>query len=307
MDSRTLRGNLQLLVTAAIWGFGFIAQQFGAQALPPFSFNACRFALGSTSLLPLIVLSGWNDPAMRRARAASRRLSIRGGLLNGGVMFLAAWLQQAGIAETTAGQAAFLTGLYILFVPLLGIFMHHRVPLTTWCAGMLALVGLYLLSVREDLSISRGDAFEMAGAVFWALHILCIDAYVKRTDPLELSFWQFAFCALFSVGTALFLERGGFMRIGDALIPILYCGVVSVGLAYTLQVVAQKDVIPSHTALILSMETVFATLGGAVVLGENLGLRGYTGCALMFSGMILAQWHGLRGGTRPTDVRRRSA
>ena len=218
-------------------------------------------------------------------------------------MFLGAWLQQAGIAETTAGQAAFLTGLYILFVPLLGLFMHHRVPLTTWCAGMLALVGLYLLSVREDLSVSRGDVFEIAGAVFWALHILCIDAYVKRSDPLEFSFWQFAFCALFSVGTALFLEPGGFAHVGDALLPILYCGVVSVGIAYTLQVVAQKDVIPAHAALILSVETVFATLGGAVVLGENLGLRGYVGGVLMLSGMILAQWHGLRGGMRPADVR----
>ena len=130
---------LLFFVTVAIWGFGFIAQQFGSQALPPFSFNACRFALGSASLLPLIVLSGWNEPAMRRARAASRRLSIRGGLLNGGVMFLAAWLQQAGIAETTAGQAAFLTGLYILFVPLLGIFMHHRVPLKRFArSGLLS-------------------------------------------------------------------------------------------------------------------------------------------------------------------------
>ena len=303
MDSRTRRGNLLLLVTAAIWGFGFIAQQLGSRALPPFSFNACRFALGSASLLPLIVIFGWRDSARRRARAASRRLSVQGGLLNGGVMFLGAWLQQAGIAETTAGQAAFLTGLYILFVPLLGLFMHHRVPLTTWCAGILALVGLYLLSVREDLSVSRGDAFEIAGAVFWALHILCIDAYVKRTDPLEFSFWQFAFCALFSVGTALFLEPGGFAHVGDALLPILYCGVVSVGIAYTLQVVAQKDVIPAHAALILSVETVFATLGGAVVLGENLGLRGYAGCVLMFSGMILAQWHGLRRGTHPADVR----
>lgn len=303
MDSRALRGNLLLLVTSAIWGFGFIAQQFGSRALPPFSFNACRFALGSASLLPLIVIFGWHDPARRRARAASRRLSVQGGLLNGGVMFLGAWLQQAGIAETTAGQAAFLTGLYILFVPLLGLFMHHRVPLTTWCAGILALVGLYLLSVREDLSVSRGDVFEIAGAVFWALHILCIDAYVKRTDPLEFSFWQFAFCALFSVGTALSLEPGGFAHVRDALLPILYCGVVSVGIAYTLQVVAQKDVIPAHAALILSVETVFATLGGAVVLGENLGLRGYVGCVLMFSGMILAQWHGLRGGMRPADVR----
>lgn len=303
MDSRALRGNLLLLVTSAIWGFGFIAQQLGSRALPPFSFNACRFALGSASLLPLIVIFGWHDPARRRARAASRRLSVQGGLLNGGVMFLGAWLQQAGIAETTAGQAAFLTGLYILFVPLLGLFMHHRVPLTTWCAGILALVGLYLLSVREDLSVSRGDVFEIAGAVFWALHILCIDAYVKRSDPLEFSFWQFAFCALFSVGTALFLEPGGFAHVGDALLPILYCGVVSVGIAYTLQVVAQKDVIPAHAALILSVETVFATLGGAVVLGENLGLRGYVGCVLMFSGMILAQWHGLRGGMRPADVR----
>ena len=303
MDSRTLRGNLLLLVTAAIWGFGFIAQQFGSRALPPFSFNACRFALGSASLLPLIVWLGWRDPRRRLENAATRGVSIRGGAVSGGAMFLGAWLQQAGIAETTAGQAAFLTGLYILFVPLLGLFMHHRVPLTTWCAGILALVGLYLLSVREDLSVSRGDAFEIAGAVFWALHILCIDAYVKRTDPLEFSFWQFAFCALFSVGTALFLEPGGFAHVGDALLPILYCGVVSVGIAYTLQVVAQKDVIPAHAALILSVETVFATLGGAVVLGENLGLRGYVGCVLMFSGMILAQWHGLRGGTRPADVR----
>ena len=295
MDSRMLRGNVLLLVTAAIWGFGFIAQQFGAQVLPPFTFNSCRFALGSASLLPLIVWLGWRDPRRRLENAATRGVSIRGGAVSGGAMFLGAWLQQAGIAETTAGQAAFLTGLYILFVPLLGLLVRQRVPWTTWCAGIVALVGLYLLSVREDLSISRGDAFELAGAVFWALHILCIDHYVKRTDALELSFWQFFFCAVLSTGAALWLESGSASRAGEALLPILYSGVVSVGLAYTLQVVAQKDALPSHAALILSLETVFAALGGALILGENLGVRGYAGCALMFTGTLLSQLPSLRG------------
>ncbi|HPX68576.1 MAG TPA: DMT family transporter, partial [Bacillota bacterium] len=197
--------------------------------------------------------------------------------------------QQAGLAYTTAGKAAFITGLYIVLVPLLGIFLKQRVGLNTWLGVVLAVSGLYFLSVNEDFTIAFGDLLEIIGAFFWAVHILVIDYFTKKVDALRLSCAQFAMCSALSIIIALIFEDISVSGLSQAAIPILYGGLLSVGVAYTLQVVAQKHAKPSHAAIILSMEAVFAALGGALLLKENMGVRGYLGCALMFAGMLLTQ------------------
>ena len=190
---------------------------------------------------------------------------------------------------TTAGKAAFITGLYIVLVPLLGIFLKQRVGLNTWLGVVLAVSGLFFLSVNEDFTIAFGDLLEIIGAFFWAVHILVIDYFTKKVDALRLSCIQFAMCSALSIITALIFEDISVSGLSQAAIPILYGGLLSVGVAYTLQVVAQKHAKPSHAAIILSMEAVFAALGGALLLKENMGVRGYLGCALMFAGMLLTQ------------------
>jgi drug/metabolite transporter (DMT)-like permease len=172
---------------------------------------------------------------------------------------------------------------------MLGIFLKQRIGINTWFGVVLAVVGLYFLSVNEDFSIAKGDLLEIVGAFFWASHILVIDYFTKKVDALELSFVQFAACSVLSMVTALIFEDIVISGLSQALVPILYGGLFSVGIAYTLQVVAQKHAKPSHAAIILSMETVFAAIGGALLLSENLGGRGYFGCALMFAGMLLTQ------------------
>ena len=294
MDRKILQANLLLLISAAVWGFGFIAQQYGAEAMPPLSYNTCRFALGALSLVPLVLWMN-RSPVHAQDAAKGRRTSIFGGLLTGCVLFAAAWLQQSGLSGTTAGKAAFLTGLYLIIVPIYGLALRQRIPKVTWLAGALFLAGLYLLSVQEDFSISQSDLVVLMGAFFWALQIMMLDHFLKRADALELSLWQFTGCALCSAVGGLLREPGGFVEVGSVLIPILYGGFCSVGLAYTLQCVAQKDALPSHAALIMSTEALFAALGGALFLGENLGARGYGGCALMFCAMLLSQWESFAG------------
>jgi len=174
-------------------------------------------------------------------------------------------------------------------VPLLGIFLKQRTGLNTWIGVVLAALGLYFLSVNEDFTIAFGDLLEIIGAFFWAVHILVIDYFTKKVDALRLSCIQFAMCSALSIIIALIFEDISVSGLSQAAIPILYGGLLSVGVAYTLQVVAQKHAKPSHAAIILSMEAVFAALGGALLLKENMGVRGYLGCALMFAGMLLTQ------------------
>jgi len=277
-----------LMLTAAIWGFAFVAQRVGMQYVGAFTFNGVRFALGSISLIPLIIYFRRKKAAEQTEETASTGALIPG-LIMGSILFIAASLQQIGLVYTTAGKAAFITGLYIVIVPMLGIFLKQRIGMNTWLGVVLAVVGLYFLSVNEDFSIAKGDLLEIIGAFFWASHILVIDYFTKKVDALELSFVQFAACSVLSMVTALIFEDIVISGLGQALVPILYGGLFSVGIAYTLQVVAQKHAKPSHAAIILSMETVFAAVGGAILLHENLGGRGYFGCALMFAGMLLTQ------------------
>ncbi|KUO77038.1 MAG: hypothetical protein APF77_17390 [Clostridia bacterium BRH_c25] len=288
MKNQEMKSNALLMLTAAIWGFAFVAQRVGMQYVGAFTFNGVRFALGSISLIPLLIYFKKRKAAEPAEDTASASALIPG-IIAGTILFLAASLQQIGLAYTTAGKAAFITGLYIVLVPLFGIFLKHRIRMNTWVGVILAVGGLYFLSVNEDFSIAKGDFLEIIGAFFWAAHILTIDYFTKKVDALKLSFVQFAACSVLSMAVALIFEDISVSGLNQALIPILYGGLFSVGIAYTLQVVAQKNAKPSHAAIILSMETVFAAVGGALLLNENLGGRGYFGCALMFAGMLLTQ------------------
>jgi drug/metabolite transporter (DMT)-like permease len=294
MENRILRADAMLLATAAIWGLAFVAQRVGMDHVGPFTFNAIRFALGSLSLIPLVWLEG-RAPA-RPATAGPVR--FWGPALAGTVLFLGASLQQVGLVYTTAGKAGFITGLYVVFVPLLGLLWGQRPDAGTWTGALLAAAGLYLLSVTEAFTIAFGDLLELIGAVFWAGHVLLIGWLSPRLPTMRLSCLQYAGCALLSLAAALARETLALPGILAAAVPILYGGLASVGIAYTLQVMAQKDAPPAHAAILLSLEAVFAALGGWVLLGETLGLRAMAGCALMLTGMLASQAPLFAGGLR---------
>ena len=293
MNKQELKSSLLLLLAAAIWGFAFVAQRVGAKYLGSFTFNGLRFALGSISLIPLIIYFSKN-PNEDSKDDKHWNSAIPAGIIAGCVLFCAASLQQVGIIYTSAGKAGFITGLYIVLVPIFGIALKQRTNLNTWSGAVLAVIGLYLLSVNENFTISKGDLLEIAGAVFWAIHILVIDHFTRKVDALKLSFVQFAACSILSLTAALIFEKITLTGISQALIPVLYGGICSVGIAYTLQVVGQKHAKPSHAAIVLSMESVFASIGGLIILHENLGIRGYIGCALMLSGMLISQFRSIK-------------
>lgn len=277
-----------LMLTAAIWGFAFVAQRVGAQHIGAFTFGGIRFALGSVSMIPLLLYFR-SKASGEKTESADQAAVLKSGVIAGSILFVAAALQQLGLSYTTAGKAAFITGLYIVLVPLLGIFLKQHIRLSTWSGVVLAVIGLYFLSVNEDLSIAKGDLFVIAGAFFWAFHILVIDNFVKKVDPFKFSFVQFVTCSILSLTAAFIFEDVNLEGISKATIPLLYGGILSAGVAYTLQALGQRHAKPSHAAIILSMETVFAAIGGTLLLGENLGARAYLGCALMFAGMLVAQ------------------
>lgn len=288
MQSRTARANLLLLLTALIWGAAFVAQRVGMEHMGPLTFNGVRFLLGSAALLPLI-----RHMDARRAQSGPDLATVlRGGILMGTALFLGAWLQQFGLCYTTAGKAGFITGLYVVFVPLIGIFLHHRYGLGTWGGALLALIGMYLLSVTESLSIDKGDALVLASALFWGVHVLLVGRLTQglaAVDAVKLAAVQFATCGTVSLILALVFETITWSGLQAGLIPILYGGLMSVGVAYTLQVVAQRDARPAPAAIILSLEAVFAALTGWLILGETLSAQALCGCLLMLGGTIWSQ------------------
>lgn len=294
MQQTTLRANFLMLITAAIWGFAFVAQKKGMDYVGPFTFNAARFLLGVLSLLPVVCFF-----AIRKRRkaieSAHSRLPLLPALILGLVLFGGSSFQQVGMVYTTAGKAGFITGLYVLLVPFFGLFFARRVSRQTWGAVIIAFYGLYLLSVKADAeniwSLEWGDLLVLCSAIFWALHVLLIDRFVEKHDPLELSILQFFYCAVFSFFVALFFETIEWQSLLDAAWPIIYAGCFSVGIAYTLQVVAQQEAHPTHAAIILSMEGVFAAIGGWLYLNELMTGRMLLGCALILVAMLLAQLH----------------
>ncbi len=280
--------NLLLLLTAAIWGFAFVAQRVGMDYVGPFTFNGVRFALGAFSLLPLIFFLKEKSQDKNPGRQGVKS-GLGAGILAGTVLFFGASLQQMGLVYTTAGKAAFITCLYIIFVPMIGVFFKQYISMNTWIGSVITIVGLYLLCVKDSFFISYGELLEVVGAFFWTIHILVIDRFSRKVDVLQLSFFQFITCSVLSLATALCIETISIASLKEALVPILYGGIASVGIAYTLQVVGQKNAQPSHAAIILSMETVFAALGGWMILNERLGTKELLGCTIMLVGMLLSQ------------------
>lgn len=284
-----------MLATAIIWGFAFVAQRAGMEFLGPFTFNGIRFALGCLSLLPLLLISA-------EQRTAADHLLPRPGLkttlLGGGalglVLFLGASLQQIGLVYTTAGKAGFITGLYVIIVPILGLFGKQQPNIGTWIGAVLAAVGLYLLSITAGFTIETGDLLVLIGAFFWAAHVLIIAWLSPRINSIKLAFSQYLTCSILSLITASIVEAITVNAILQAFVPLLYGGLGSVGIAYTLQVIAQRDAHPAHAAILLSLESVFAAIGGWLILGEIISPRGLVGCGLMLSGMLLSQLWGIK-------------
>jgi len=274
-----MKANTLLLLAAIIWGFAFVAQRAGMEHVGPFAFNAVRFALGGLVLLPLVLVN----------RPTRMKTVLLGGGLAGGVLFLAASLQQAGVIYTTAGKAGFITGLYVIMVPILGLLWRQRVGRGVWLGAILAVVGLYLLGDIGNLDVALGDWLVLGSAFFWAVHVHAIGWLASRIDAIPLACCQFLTCSALSLAAMLLVEEPTIQGLCDAALPILYAGFLSTGVAYTLQVVAQRDVHPAHAAIILSLEAVFAVAGGWLILGETLSWWGLLGCALMLAGMMLSQ------------------
>ena len=285
MKARKARGNFLLLLTAMIWGSSFVAQSAGADLISPAFFNGTRMLLGSLLLSPLAVYR------MRRyVPASSRRTLLLGGACCGVLMFTGSYMQQTGIAYTTAGKAGFLTAMYVVLVPVLGIFLKKKPRPILWVSVALACVGLYFLCFTDKtFSLAMGDAAMLGGAVMFALHIMVVDHFSPLVDGVCLSFVQFLTAGSLGMVVAFITEQPSFAALSAAAVPILYTGVFTMGVAYTLQIVAQKDTDPTVASLILCMESVFAVVFGWLILHETLSLREGVGSGFMFVAILLAQ------------------
>lgn len=276
---------IMLWVTSAIWGFAFVAQRAGMEFIGPFTFNGIRFLLGSASLIPLIFWMKYKQ----QSPAAKQKNILKGGLLAGLVLFIGASLQQAGMVYTEAGKAGFITGFYVILVPLIGVFIGQYITKLLWAGAFIALAGLYLLTINGPFVLQKGDFLILLSAFFWAAHVQIINKLVDTHAALPLSAFQFAICGILSLLTASIFETISITTINQAIWPLLYGGFMSVGIAYTMQVVAQQHVHPAYASIILSFETVFAVIGGWLLLNEILSLRNILGCLLMLAGIVIVQ------------------
>lgn len=293
-SATTIRTDGQLLLTASIWGFAFVAQRAGMDYVGPFTYNGVRFLLGTLSLLPLLFLfSGKGLPRLSKS-------VLLHGTAAGILLFGGSSLQQTALQFTTAGKAGFITGLYVVLVPIIGHFFGSRSDRGRWVGAFLAVIGLYLLSVTEGFRIAPGDGLVMLCAVFFATHVLYLSYAAPKLPALPLSTVQYAVTAVGSLLVAILFERPDLTSIYAAWLPIVYGGLFSVGIAYSLQVFAQRLAHPAHAAIILSLEGLFAALGGFLLLGEVLSPRSLLGCAVMLAAMLAAQWgHILKGKATP--------
>mgnify|MGYP006095315197 FL=1 len=288
IKNKAIRADIIMLITAAIWGFAFVAQREGMETMGPFLFNGARFFIGVAVLSPLVWYLSKKKKLSNKKEVSTKKL-LFAGTIAGLFLFAACSFQQVGLQYTTAGKSGFITGLYIFFVPLIGLFLGQKTGSGTWVGAMVALIGLYLLSIKDDFSFAEGDLLQLICAVFFAAHVLVIGYLAKRMDPLKLSLIQYIVSAVLSLLIAITIEVITWQMIVDTAIPLLYAGGMSIGVGYTLQVVAQQHAKSSHAAIILGLEGAFAVLGGWLILDEHLSTRGLIGCALMLIGMFLSQ------------------
>ena len=300
MNKYTLRQSMLLLLTAAIWGVAFVAQSVGMDYVGPFTFNAVRSLLGGIVLIPCIVLlkrinAGSKDTAgvaecESGDPAGQRKVLLTGGVACGVLLCIASNLQQFGIMYTSVGKSGFITAMYIVLVPVLGIFLKKKVGIKIWCSVAIAVGGLYLLCMTDSgFSIQKGDLLLLLGAVIFSFHILTIDYFSPKVDGVKMSCIQFFTCGILSMVCMFLFEQPQIGAILQAWMPIVYAGVLSCGVAYTLQIVGQKGMNPTVASLILSMESVISVIAGWLILHQKLSGRELLGCVLMFAAIILVQ------------------
>ena len=319
MKDRKMLGNALLILTAMIWGTAFVFQRTGMESIEPITFNAARMALAAVAVGAVSVVTAQAEKkrlagAGREAagsgeemispgegipgseeeqRKAYHRNTLIGGILCGTFLAAASIFQQMGIVYTTAGKAGFITAMYMLLVPVIGtVFLHKRNSWIVWLAVLIGVAGMYLLCMTEGFRITRGDTLVCICALLFSGHILCCDHFVQLGDPIRISAIQFAACTVISAIAAVILEQPTWDKIVSAAIPILYCGLISGGMGYTLQIIAQKFTDPTIASLLMSLESVFAVIAGALLLGERMSTRELMGCVVMFAAIVLVQIRG---------------
>lgn len=285
------KGSFMLLITSLIWGTAFVAQSEGMNYVEPFTYNALRTLLGGVVLIPVIFIFKWAGKRRGAAqKGCSKKDTVIGGICCGVVLFIASSFQQAGIVYTTAGKAGFVTALYIVIVPLLGVFVHKRVPLKMWLFVAIAVVGFWLLCIKEDFKVSFGDLLVLVCAFFFAVHIMVVDHFNgKNTDGMLMSCIQFFTAGILMTICMFAFETPHTDSIYAAGFTILYAGIMSSGVAYTLQIIGQRYTAPTVATLLMSLESVFAALSGWLILHERMSVKEFCGCVLVFAAVILAQ------------------
>lgn len=292
MNQKRKLANLSLLIAAFIWGTAFVAQSVGMDYVGPFTFLFVRSFIGAAVLMVVVVISDtWKRKkgTYVKALADERNVLITGGVWCGLALCIASGLQQMGMQYTTVGNAGFITSMYMLIVSVLSIVLGKKVPKKIWFCIILAVVGMYFLSVSDRLSISKGDLLVAVCAVFFAVQIMIVDYYAPKVDGVKLSCLQFVITGIVSMVIAFVFEEPDLGNIIKAIVPILYAGVFSSGIAFTLQIIAQKYAEPTIATLFMSMESVFSLLGGIVVLQQIPSGREVFGCVLVFCGVIMSQ------------------
>lgn len=290
MNNKNIKGNIILMITALIWGSAFVAQSVGMEHVGPFTFITARYIIGGIFLIPcMILLNKINKSNVKKYEKSDRKNLIVGGILCGIALFVASSFQQIGIEYTTVGKSGFITALYIIIVPILGMFFKKKVQGRVWISVVIALIGLYLLCINESFKISNGDLLILMCAFCFSIHILIIDKYSPIVDGVKMSCIQFFVAGILGVIPMYIFENPNIYNLLQAYSPILYAGVMSSGVAYTLQIIGQKYTSPVMATLIMSLESVFAALSGWIILGEVFSIKEFCGCVLVFVAIIFAQ------------------
>lgn len=288
---KTLKYNLLLVLAALIWGASFVAQSVGVELIGPFTFNGIRFVIGGIVLLPVIFFIDKKKTVSKKPVSGFKD-NLKAGLICGCVLCAASSFQTIGIVYTTAGKSGFITALYVILVPIFGLLLGRRSRFSLWISAVLAVIGMYLLCVNEGLGINKGDALTLICAVLFAVHILVIDKYAPGRDGVKISSLQFLVAGVISLIIAAFTEEIIREQILLCTVPILYAGVFSCGIAYTLQIIGQQKTHPAVASLLLSLESVFSVISAWLILGEALSLREIIGCITVFASIILAELTG---------------
>jgi drug/metabolite transporter (DMT)-like permease len=305
MNKKEIKTDIMLIVAAILWGLGFVAQRDGMNYIGPFLYTAIRFGIGVICLLPVYFMTRKQEPEIkvknkvkvndkieresRTGTEVERKTVLFSGLIVGIFLFLGVSAQQIGLQTTTAGKASFITALYMVLVPVFGIVLGHKTTKSVWISILVALGGLYFMSISKEFSIEKGDLFVIACAILWAVHFLFIAHYSSRVGAIRLSILQFIVCTVLSLIVALFTEPSPLPHLSPALPSLLYGGIGAVGIAYTLHVVALKDANPAYASLILSTESVFGALGGWLILHETMSSRQILGAILIMGAVLMTQ------------------